>query len=66
MEKNENNSYFYAQFPVPPLITFHWEVYEMCSQDIFKCLKYLHEVVVETHLQVIKLNFVMNHQMKKI
>ncbi|KAL5243977.1 hypothetical protein ACI65C_011387 [Semiaphis heraclei] len=51
MKKNENNSYFYARFPIPPLITFHWEVYEKCSQDFLICLKYLQDVVVETHLQ---------------
>jgi len=53
MKKDENNSYFHARFPIPPLITFHWEVYEKCSQDFLICLKYLQDVVVETHLQVI-------------
>lgn len=53
LEKDENNSYFNAQFPVPPLMTFHWEVYEQCSKDFLTCLQYLHGVVSETQLQVI-------------
>lgn len=52
LEKNTNNSYFHAQFPVPPLMTFHWEVYEKCSQDFFICLNYLQDVISEAHLQV--------------
>ncbi|VVC30461.1 EGF-like calcium-binding domain [Cinara cedri] len=51
LKSDKNSSYFYAQFPVPPLISFHWEVYEKCSENVLTCLKYLQDVISDTQFQ---------------
>ncbi|XP_049876133.1 uncharacterized protein LOC126373840 [Pectinophora gossypiella] len=43
-DKPENIGYFDV-FPVPPLKSLHWQVYENCADNFYKCIVYLHSII---------------------
>lgn len=36
---------YFASFPLPPLRSLHWKIYDNCNSNFYQCIIYLHSII---------------------